>query len=184
MTTTIFSRTFNSTNPGWQGNVFRVVIQSAALSSAPGTDAAIVSFEFAVNTNAGVIDSAYIGHQGSGNLYNFDGNQKQLKFNGSASKTGINGAVTIVCDKTLFAYDSSKVLIVSARFSGTAVDVRQYGSSFPNERMYYAQIADTQTGATAPTGTFTDNGTTAILVPLIQMDLEFLPLRQFQIYQG
>jgi hypothetical protein len=67
--------------------------------------------------------SAWIGQQAaSGDVYDFDGKQVQLKFGGSNSRS-LSGAEVFQSDAVAFSFDRTRPLIVSAYFQGTQVNL-------------------------------------------------------------
>jgi len=121
----VFGQGLTGQSAGWQGQTLRQRFEPDAINFvAPGTIS--VRFEFAPGTS-GSLDAAYIGEAAaSGDPYDFDGGQVQLKFGGLNSKA-VSGAQTVSSDLMTFSYDPNKALIVSAAFSGAQVNLMGYG---------------------------------------------------------
>lgn len=174
MPTTIYSKTFNTDNSGFQGYQLRHVIQPADLTAAASSNLIRVSYQFHTTANC-TIDGSWLGIQGSGNVYNFAGNQVQMKFSGANTQTGIVGAVTIVSDYVPFTtYNPAVPLVVSCHLSGTAGDVGRLVAG-GNVELFYKVEDNTQTGTTAPTGVYSTAGAQAFLFSKIEMESQ-LPL--------
>ena len=86
------------------------------------------------------LDSCYIGTRAlSGDAWDFAGDQVQVKFGGSGTKT-LASSTTYVSDPVAFSPIWSRDLIVSAHFSGTTVNLA--GASNTSNETYYYQAAD------------------------------------------
>jgi len=122
---TVFSQPLTGQSSNWQGQTLRQLFAPSLLASVdPG--AIGVQFQFAPGTN-GSIDAAWIGHAAaSGDPYDFDGGQVQLKFGGSNSQAVV-GAQNVSSDNISFPLDVTRTLIVAASFSGTQVNLMGYG---------------------------------------------------------
>lgn len=132
--TTIFSHALGASSGGWQGYNLRQVI-NAALLSASGSSVRL--------TLEGVcsIDSAYIGHQAaSGDVYDFDGGQAQIKVGGSGSIT-LSGT-PVVTDTITFSLDHSKNLIIAAHFPSGSQAIGQASSAVTDTAETYKFGAD------------------------------------------
>jgi hypothetical protein len=100
--------------------------------------------------------TAYIGEQGAGNAWNFDGSQVQETFNGSTTLSGLNGASTVCGDYVSFTLNASKALIIAMHYTGTTVNVGAAASAPIN--VYYSNTA-TDPSVTAPAGLLTQAAT-------------------------
>lgn len=151
---TAFNATFTGTNTGDQGYQFRQLIPSTSLTNVSGTVAGSIRacFSFVAGTTAGSM-TADIGEQGTGNAYNFDGNQVPLKFGGSTTLSGLSGASTNCSDYAAFTLNASKNLIIAMHYTGTTVNLAASGGGGVPDTLYYSNVAVDQT-ATAPTGTW------------------------------
>jgi hypothetical protein len=122
----IYSQSLIGTSFSWQNQTLRQRFEPGVIDAVPAGVLA-VQFQFAADSN-GSMDAAYIGHAASsGDPYDFDGNQKQLKF-GGANNISVSGAQTINSDVLSgFVYDPTRPLIVSAQFSGTLINLMGFG---------------------------------------------------------
>ncbi|WP_377830069.1 hypothetical protein ACFKHW_12965 [Bradyrhizobium lupini] len=104
------------------------------------TSGSLVRVTLAASTSAGFsVDGAYIGHQAvSGDPYDFDGGQVQIKVGGAASfSTGAGG--TVLSDAISFALDHTKNLIVAIHYTGTSAIG---GTGLAGAANYYKVAAD------------------------------------------
>jgi hypothetical protein len=158
MATNVFTDTAADKTDDWNGFHLRMILAAANLKAAPGATHFAVTFansSGAVTTN---IDSAWMGHQGTVQVYNFDGNQVQLTFNGATFKNGLGASALVQSDFVPFSsYNPAKPLIVATHVSGTTSYL--CGLNFSALDQFSRKFeADTQTGVTAPTGVFTTAG--------------------------
>jgi hypothetical protein len=153
MSTNVFSEAPSASAVNWSGYHLRSILATANLRAAPGATNFAVTFGTDSTCVSLNIDSAWLGEQGVTQTYNFDGSQVQLTFNGSTSKNGIGASATIQSDFVPFAYNPAKPLVISMHISGTTAI--PCGAQSAADSLAYKLEADTQTGATAPTGTFT-----------------------------
>lgn len=121
---TVFTTSLPASAAGWQGRTLRQRIEAGMLSA---VDPGFIRVTFQIDAgSSGQIDAAYIGHAApSGDLYDFDGGQVRLTFNGANTRT-LSGVETVQSDGATFAYDPTKPLIISAAFSGSQVNLRAY----------------------------------------------------------
>ena len=119
---------------GWQYNNLRQVLAPSLLGASSGGK---IILQFTPGSCApGAIDSCWIGlsanQAGTTNEFNFDGNQVQVTFNGSASFALGNNAVgqhpDITSDAIPFTWDNTKKLVIAMHFSGTDVEFSQQAS--------------------------------------------------------
>jgi len=132
-------------------------------------DAQWIRVKFAAYTSEGwKMDQAYVGEKaGSGNAWDFDGNQVQLTFNGSAGVTVPAGAEQW-SDWVALSTTGSINKIVSCNVgSDTANDAmaRETGATGYTR---HAKNSSDEAGDTAPTG-FTSNGTNLGFVKAIEV---------------
>jgi len=93
--------------------------------------------------------------QGAAGIYNYDGNQVQLKFSGSGSLP-LASSTTYVSDWANFAYTGTgNDLVVGAHFSGTTVDLAQ--TTIANSFYNYLKGSDVS-GQTTPAGSWSATG--------------------------
>lgn len=119
----IFKDYLEQTNGGWVSTTIRQRLDPSLLKLVDLSGYIRAYVDFAAGTD-GQIDAAYIGHAAAaGDAYDFDGNQVQLTFGGSNTKT-VSGAVRVKSDSKAFSYDATKAIIVSVAFSGTAINLR------------------------------------------------------------
>ena len=156
MTTLVVTqKTISAANGGFSGFNERLVIPVASLdNSYTGTGLISVNIQ-SFSTHNGTLDAIWIGHQGAGNVYNFDGNQVQLFFGGSASLTW-SGASTHTTDTAAFNYDPTKALIVSTHWSGTT-DTGASAAGPTNCNQFLSGAS--QVSVTNPTGVWSQDST-------------------------
>ncbi|MFK4726429.1 hypothetical protein ABIE89_007529 [Bradyrhizobium niftali] len=134
--TATFSQVFTADQGGWGSTNQRQVLNSSLLS----TSGTLVRVTLQASSSAGFsVDSAYIGHQaGSGDPYDFDGGQAQLKVGGSASFSASTGA-SVVSDAITFALDHTKNLVLAIHYTGTSA-IR--GTGLSGASNYFKSGAD------------------------------------------
>lgn len=105
---TLFEQTgFNATD-AWNNYSARILIPASFLSGV----AAAIQVKMAYYNNVWSFAKAYIGHRAlTGDAYDFDGNQVQLTFSGSAG--GTVGAGGLLSDVIKFNFDETRDIIVS-----------------------------------------------------------------------
>ncbi|BEV44419.1 hypothetical protein [Afipia carboxidovorans] len=99
---------------GVGGNIALRGVVTAANFSFKGVAKAIRVGLGGHTVNSGMVSSAYVGHAGT--VPNFDGNQVQLKFAGSAS-AALSAGILVSSDITPFIFDPTKDLIISLGYS-------------------------------------------------------------------
>lgn len=140
------SATFSTNVTGFSGYTIRQLFPAGAARN--GSKVRITCSPPSTGNNT-VIGACYIGHKGS-SAPDFDGNQVQILFGGSASRTLTVGAGDVVSDEIVFAYDRTRELIVSFWFSATS-DVRGktgLGSTYNN----YQKAAVNEASLTSTSG--------------------------------
>jgi hypothetical protein len=153
---TVYLQSLTGTNTGDQGYQFREVIPASSLTATGTVSGSIrVSFSFTTGTMAGAM-TAYIGEQGTGNVWNFDGTQVKLTFGGATTLTNINGATTVFSDYVPFTLNASKALVIAMLYSGTTINLGAIAAALIN--VYYSNAA-IDPSATAPAGLLTQAGT-------------------------
>jgi hypothetical protein len=145
---TTFSESMTGLSTGWSGWDLRQVINSSLLS-ASATSLTRVTLQAPTSGGQGfTIDHAYIGEQGAGNVWNFDGNQVPLTFSGSAGVTvPLNG--TAVSDAVPFVLDRTKNLVLAFHFSA-ASSIAEQGAITGTAG--YGHSAADDTSVTSPSG--------------------------------
>lgn len=134
--TTAFSQSLSADNSGWSGFNMRQVLNSTLLSAS----GSLVRLTLQAANAAGCsIDGIYIGHAAaSGDAYDFDGGQVQLKVSGSGSFS-ISAGASVVTDAATFALDQSKNLVIAAHFNATS-SIRSVSAS--NATNYFKSAAN------------------------------------------
>jgi len=128
---------WNTDNIGWTTTTARYVIPASGLSQSGGK----VRVKLSYRAGDWAFAKCYIGHQGVGDSYDFDGNQVQLLFSGSAGATVSVGG--LVSDEVTFDLDSTKNLVISFYFSGdTGVPERDDTAGY---ELYYKSGDDAVT---------------------------------------
>ncbi len=162
MTTFVaFSNTMLNTNSGYGGQTpgcdVREVIPVASLNSVySGPVQASIIIKSQTGTS-GTLAGAYIGSSGGGtNNVNFQGDQAQVKWSGSAS-LALSGAQTYTASDltAIFNYDPTKPLVISLFFTGTTCTAASATTSLGANTNNYQLNAANQTSVTAPTGAYT-----------------------------
>lgn len=147
----------------WANYELRQLIPASAISVS-GSQAR-VEFWASAGINPLSITAAYIGHQGAGNAWDFDGNQVQLLFDSSASVT-VSSGTPEVSDGVTFDLDSSKNLVIAWRIAnnGSLDDTqREQASGWA----YYFKLAG-DPSVTAPTG-YTANADKRICIGTVEV---------------
>lgn len=105
---------------GWAGFTDRQTYLVGAYSGgAPATGTKIrVTFRGPSSGQTDII-AAYVGHQGAGDAYDFDGNQVQLKVSNSGAFV-VATDTDVLTDETTFSFDKTKALVVSFAFGGAS----------------------------------------------------------------
>jgi len=172
MATTIFSKTLTASDGHWQGDTCRLLILSPDITAVSGSSIS-VTIVLSATTSSGTISAAYIGQQGTGNAWNFDGNQSQLKFSGATSVSGITGLTTLTSDFVPFVYTAGNALVVSLDLAGTLLDSGSVTGQ-TNENTYFA--AGTAASLTAPSGFSVETGICDFvsLIQVIPTDITLL----------
>jgi len=155
---------------GWYQYNIRVIVDTTAMSGlSTGTSIKVALYG---GDSAGLsIQSAYVGHRaGSGDAWNFDGNQVQLTFNGGFAAAVAPTGDTILSDEIDFDFDNSVDLIVSV---GVASDISQddtYGTTVKSGYTTYQKAsAYTEAGDTTQTGNIL-SGQALIALASIEVD--------------
>jgi hypothetical protein len=174
--TVVFSTTDTADANNQGGFTFAQIIDTANLTADTTDNQLRITLKFTAATMAGsMIDEVWVGPQAtSGNVYNFDGTQVQIKFSGNNSYTlaGTGTIQTVVSDWIPYSvYTASRKLIVRSHYSGT-VGVR-LSSSLSGQDLWYLAGAS-QAGTTAPTGTWANTGSGTYAVMQIEMQ-HFVP---------
>lgn len=151
---TLFSQTLNTGSSGWTTYTIRSLIDNSYLSGSANQVRVTLRSDPA-SGEACTINAAYLGHQGAGDAYDFDGNQKQLLFSGSGSVTIATNS-TVTSDWVDFTYDETKNIILSAYFNtGTADDFARINAA--PWVAYYKLANDPATTDASGYTTYTDN---------------------------
>lgn len=96
------------------------------------------------------VNEVWVGHQGAGNAWNFDGTQACLQFSGVAGFTISNGA-TLISDEIDYPIDASKNFVVSFGLGSPAgTPVNDLNATGLN--LYSKANASSEAGNTAPSG--------------------------------
>jgi hypothetical protein len=154
------SKTMTRSSGGWAvGGAY--TIRNLIPSSQIAKSGSRVTVTVQSGTSIGEYIKVYIGHASvGGNAWDFDGQQKQVFFSGSASVEVPAGQNSVVSDQLVFDLDSTKDLIVSFQTSAdTSKDdytdsVGQAAHVGVGYSYYYIQTTDT-VGDTAPSSYFT-----------------------------
>jgi hypothetical protein len=145
---TLFSDTLPLNTSGFADYNIRNVLGASNLSGS-GTQ---IRVEFQSGTVSGYdlpLSGAYVGEKASsGNSWDFDGNQVQLLFGGSSSKTILSGE-KFFSDWVSFSVDDTKDLIVSFAITASTNNSTAYSSTLGNS-MYYKSSSGSDVGTTAP----------------------------------
>jgi len=142
----------------WSGYTLRQVIGSAQISNTGFTQCRVT---FGCGTSEGaIIGTAYIGHAASsGDAYDFDGSQVQLKFSGTNSAT-ISANGSVVSDTATFTIASGKNLVVAFWVGSAASDgLRRKGTISGYD--YYYLNSGTSDAHTSDTSGYSPVGTSA-----------------------
>jgi hypothetical protein len=158
-TAVAFYKPVSGNNPLGFAISARLVIDTTLLAAVAGGGMVYVGFRTGPSAFGMIINSAWIGEQGAGNPYNFDGNQKQLTFDGgNTSKMNITGQQYFNSDlMSGFSYTNAKKLIISYTiYFGTGTPyVARYNQAGLNT--YYQNASNNVpdvAGQTAPAGAF------------------------------
>ncbi len=90
-----------------------VVFPASVLSDVANANQIRFRFGTGTGTISGAsISSAYCGYQGTANVWDFDGNQIQLFFNGGSASRSCVGKETFYTDWADFAFDGTKNLVI------------------------------------------------------------------------
>lgn len=145
----LFATAWNDYVGGSGGISYRMMIPASAIS-ASGRFVKI-TFDGFTTAYTSTISKAYIGHQ-SGSYYSFDGNQKQITFNGgSASALIASGGVT--SDEIEFALDETKNLIISIYLTGSPWRMNIY-NRVTGYGVSVSQSGDTASATVGPQSTY------------------------------
>jgi len=161
---TIFSQALDADGGAYKNYTVRAVIPAGSL----GVDAN----EVRVTIEAGsvenlLVEKSYIGHQGAGENYDFDGNQVQLLYNASAS-VDIPVGTSVASDVVTFALDNTKDLIVEMYIADNAAkDTFRRVVGLPATFIHCYVLGD-KAGETTPAGTWTEHITTIFGVNKIE----------------
>lgn len=157
-TIVVLSQAMASTNSGYTGFNAREVFPTTSLNNTyTGNGQLTVKISSQASQSACTLDGMWVGHQiiGGTPTYDFDGNQVQILFSGSASLAMPNGAASTTSDASgTFNYlGSARPLIISMHFSGTTCTSAS-GTVTINSVNQFLSGA-TQVSVTAPTGSWT-----------------------------
>lgn len=124
---TLVDQSPSGTNTGWAAFTdCQIYLVGAFAGRAPAAGKKVrVTFKGPAAGSADVIN-AYIGHQGPGDPYDFDGNQVQLKVSNNGAFTVGTGA-TVLTDDANFSFDRAKALVVRFAFGTTSAIAQQTG---------------------------------------------------------
>ena len=146
---TLFSAS-NDTDFG-NANPYGLRQSVPASSYALSNDGTLIRFTItAHSTQDGTILSAFIGHAGA-SLPNFDGNQVQVLFGGSAGAT-LHHGVDLTTDAASFAFDHTKKLIVSLGVASAWRGGQVTGSGPSGADSYYKSGDQANAGSTTVSG--------------------------------
>src|SRR5215475_481572 len=157
---------------GLQGYNLAVRIAKTAYASALNGSAVRIRVKTSSSTSdAGsgntALSGCYIGHPAaSGDLYDFDGNQKQITFIGSGTLGLGVGAQTFTSDVCDFSFDATKDVIVRFYWyngGGLGTVGVQWASSTGCNSYYKNTGTDESSVTNASTGYTADNGTAYFL---------------------
>jgi hypothetical protein len=156
-----YSQTLDADSSGWTGYTLRILIGASLLS----TSGSHVRATLKASSLAGCsIDACYIGHRAaSGDLYDFDGSQVQLKVAGSGSFTIATGD-TALTDAATYALDETKDVLVAVHF--VSGDVRFNGTGISGVTGYYK--GGSNEAATTDVSGYSSNVGASYLVAMIE----------------
>ena len=140
--TSVWSNSAHDSNAGFNTFNIRQRISASELSAAVGDTIQLAMRRIATDVT---YDEVWVGHRGAGNLWNFDGNQVQITFDGLASATITSDGQ--LSDAVPFVYDETKDLIVSMNCTSNVprkASISGYAYYFKNS---FVDVA-----TTAPTG--------------------------------
>ncbi len=158
------THTHNLDSPGWADYCVRVVIPAAALALNASNIKLTLEAHGTENT---LLDNVYIGHQGAGDVWDYDGNQVEVLFS-AGSGVDITAGGTATSDITGFALDSSKDLVIGVNIgSNAAKDGLRRDSAAPANYYESFKAASNEAGDTAPAG-FAATATTFAIVSKIE----------------
>lgn len=146
----VFSDTMTNVQGGWQTYSFRTLIPSGQIS-AGGTQIR-VSLQSLAGSFGSVIDDVWVGHwAGSGNAWDFDGNQVQVLFGATAGVTLSAAGAIQQSDPVNFALDANTDLIVAIGVNNTASQDKSW-STTAGIKTYEKSGGNGEENLTAPTG--------------------------------
>lgn len=158
------SQTMTSDNAGWNGFNMRQHLSAATLSTSGNF------VRLTLNAGAALegasIDAIRIGHAAlSGDAYDFDGTQVQVRVGGATSFL-ISVGTAVVTDEVAYALDETKAFIIAAHFNSAANDiVRQV--TLGGASNYFKSAADET--ATSNVSTYTLNSSILRLISKIEV---------------
>lgn len=129
----------------------RTVIDAAQISTSGST----VRVTFVAGASEGVtIDGAYIGHQaGAGDIWDFDGGQVRITFNGGSNGVTIAANDTATSDEISFSLDETKNLVVATGIANnTSSDTVRRATSATGFNSTNKASANGEEGTTDVTG--------------------------------
>lgn len=159
-----YTTTMNQNSVGWSGYTIRQLIPVSQTSAINSGTKIRVTVSPPTSGNNTVIAGSYIGHAGA-SPPDFDGNQVQLLWAGSGTKTLTAGAGDSLSDEIVFNYDRTRDLIVSFAFT-TTTDARRNNAANAAYNQY-TKVANDPSGTTT-TGYASGTSTIAV-VKLIEI---------------
>lgn len=159
--TQTFSQSLTGNSTGWLNYNLRQVLNSSLLSTS-GTAARLT---LTCPVGGCSIDALYIGHQAlSGNPYDFDGGQVQVKVGGSGSFS-VGSASSVLTDSIAFALDHTKNVVIAMHFNGSSA----IGVGSASGATYYYALTANEASATIPSGSYSDNTSSVALIAMIEV---------------
>lgn len=110
------------------------------------------------------IDNAYIGHQGAGDDYDFDGSQARITFNTGSNGFVISSGASITSDEITVALDSSKDLVISFDWTNNSDNTGSFiNSGATGYHRYVKAGANPDASTTNPSG-YSDGGSDNVAI--------------------
>jgi hypothetical protein len=128
--------TWDNNGTGYDGYTLRYVIPASELRGTAGS----VKIKFGYYDREWAFAKCYIGHQGAGDDYDFDGNQVEVKCGGTSGGTITSGG--LLSDAVTFDYDPSEALVLSFYFDDSAYDDIPYKNTAESYELYYKSGED------------------------------------------
>jgi hypothetical protein len=159
---TAYAHALGTNSTGWSGYNMRQVVNSSLLLQGGASSRITIQ---AGSGGGCVVDHCFIGEQASsGNLYNFDGTQTQVFFNGGSASVTLAANGVITSDTISYAIDATKNLVMAFHFNA-ASQIETQGA-ISGAQGYFKLAAD-ETSVSAVTGY--SNATSLNLVNLIEV---------------